>query len=127
LNETINYVNQRLQTTGSSGNTGSADPEIASTPATPPPPPQAAPSPANSTPVQASSMQPSSGLQTSSVQPSGGLQTGHLRGYPSLPDVDPTTSVKSLTPGQIDYVQKVNAENEARKKSLEAQSAAMGN
>jgi hypothetical protein len=76
--------------------------------------------------MQSSSVQPSGGLHTSSVQPSGGLQTGHLAGYPSLPDVDPVTSVKTLTPEQIDYVRKVNAENLARKNALKAESILMG-
>lgn len=80
-----------------------------------------------SAPIEPASVQPSSGLRTSSMQPSSGLQTGHLAGYPSLPDVDPTSSVKNLTLVQIDYAQKVNAENLARKHSLMAQSAVMGN
>jgi hypothetical protein len=71
-----------------------------------------------STDLQGSSLQPSSGLQTSSLQPSAGLQTDHLAGYPSLPAVDPITSVTRLTAEQIDYVRQVNADNQARKESL---------
>jgi hypothetical protein len=72
------------------------------------------------------SLQQSGALQASAVQPSGGLTTGHLKGYPSLPNVDPITSVKTNTPGQAEYVQKVNAEEEARKNALKTQSE-MGN
>jgi hypothetical protein len=77
--------------------------------------------------VQAGSVQPSSGVQAGSVQPSGGLVTGHLAGYPSLPAVDPVSAVKQMTQDQIDYAAKVQKENQARKQSLMAQPAGMGN
>jgi hypothetical protein len=68
--------------------------------------------------LQTSSVQASTGLQTSEVQPSGGLQTAHLAGYPSLPDVDPISSVTTLTAAQMDYALKVRQENQARKQYL---------
>jgi hypothetical protein len=71
-----------------------------------------------------SGLQASSGLQTSSVQASGGLQTGHLAGYPSLPDVDPTTSVTRLTVEQVDYAAKVQKEMQERKEFLMGQPVA---
>jgi len=66
----------------------------------------------------AAQVQPSTGLRVSSIQPSGGLQTGHLAGYPSLPDVDPTSSVTRLTAEQVAYAAKVRQENLARKEYL---------
>jgi hypothetical protein len=67
---------------------------------------------------QLSSVQPSCGLQTSSVQPSGGLFTGHLAGYPSLPDIVPTSSVTVMSAAQTEYALKVKRENLARKAYL---------
>lgn len=68
--------------------------------------------------TQAAHVQPSTGLRVSSIQPSGGLQTGHLAGYPSLPDVDPTSSIRRLTAEQVAYAAKVRQENLARKEYL---------
>jgi hypothetical protein len=60
-----------------------------------------------------------SGVQAStSVQASTGLQTGHLAGYPSLPAVDPVTSVKALSEDQVAYAAKVRREDYDRKAVL---------
>jgi hypothetical protein len=86
-------------------------------------PTQASALQAGAGPQASSGLQPSGGLgaatvQAASVQPSSGLQTGHLAGYPSLPAVDPISSIKVLTADQADYVTKVRAENNARKAAL---------
>ena len=70
--------------------------------------------------LQEGSIQVSSGVQAGSVQPSSGLTTGHLAGYPSLPAVDPVSSVKKLSESQIEYAAKVRKENQDRKESLMA-------
>jgi hypothetical protein len=67
---------------------------------------------------QTSEVQPSTALRTSEIQPSGGLRTAHLAGYPALPDVDPTSSVTTLTAEQREYTLKVQQENKARKQYL---------
>jgi len=77
--------------------------------------------------IQAGSVQPSSGVQAGSVQPSDGLKTGHLAGYPSLPAVDPVSSVKQLSEEQIEYAAKVRKENQERKETLMAQPLVIGN
>jgi hypothetical protein len=77
--------------------------------------------------IQAGSMQPSSGVQAGSVQPSDGLKTGHLAGYPSLPAVDPISSVKQMSEEQIEYAAKVRKENQERKESLMALPVGSGN
>ena len=70
----------------------------------------------------ATGLQPSDGLRTSSLQPSGGLRTGHLAGYPSLPDVDPISSVtkSTMTAAQAEYAAKVQKEDQERKDYLMA-------
>jgi len=73
---------------------------------------------AQATLLQTSDVQPSGGLQISDVQPSGGLVTGHLAGYPSLPDVDPISSVTNPTADQLQYAAQVQKEMQARKKEL---------
>jgi hypothetical protein len=77
--------------------------------------------------IQPGTMQPSSGVQAGSVQPSGGLTTGHLAGYPSLPAVDPVSSVKHMSEEQIEYAAKVRKENQESKESLMAQPVGSGN
>ncbi len=62
--------------------------------------------------------QPSNALQTPSVQPSGGLRTSHLAGYPSLPDVDPVSSVDGLTAAQMAYAAEVQRQMQERKQYL---------
>ncbi|MGA3171640.1 MAG: hypothetical protein ABSE62_11585 [Chthoniobacteraceae bacterium] len=68
--------------------------------------------------LQISNVQPSGGLQTSDVQPSGGLVTGHLAGYPSLPDVEPISSVNHPTAEQLQYATQTQKAMQARKKEL---------
>jgi len=68
--------------------------------------------------LRTSDVQPSGAPRTSDVQPSGGLRTSHLAGYPSLPDIDPTSSVTTLTAAQMAYALKVQQENQARKQYL---------
>jgi hypothetical protein len=70
--------------------------------------------------LQSSSIQPAGELRGSSIQPSTGLRTGHLAGYPSLPDVVPVSSVKSLSVEEAEYALKVEKENMARKEYLMA-------
>ena len=68
--------------------------------------------------AQSGGGQASNGLRTSSVQASGGLRTSHLAGYPSLPDVDPTSSVTTLTAAQMEYAAQVQREMQERKQYL---------
>jgi hypothetical protein len=58
------------------------------------------------------------GLRTSHVQPSGGLRTSHLAGYPSLPEVDPISSVTTLTAAQIEYAAQVQKQMQDEKQYL---------
>jgi hypothetical protein len=124
------YV-QQMQTVSGTDETTAPPPPPEQQPAEPQPPMQSGSTTSANTESQASSggwgvtlvqasggVQPSGGLQTGHVQPSSGLQTGHLAGYPSLPDVDPISSVKTLTSDQVAYAAKVRQENLARKAEL---------
>jgi len=73
----------------------------------------------------ATTAQPATGLQpTTALQPATGLQaadvlrTGHLAGYPSLPDIAPSSSIKQPTAEQLEYAAKVQKEDQARKEYL---------
>jgi hypothetical protein len=68
--------------------------------------------------LQSGGLQPSSGLRTSSVRASGGLRTSHLAGYPSLPDVDPTSSLSGLSAAQMQYAAEVQRQMQDRKQYL---------
>lgn len=70
--------------------------------------------------LQSASIQPSGGLYIAGVQPSGGLVTAHLAGYPSLPDVDPTSSVPHPNAAQLAYAAIVQKEMQDRKAYLMA-------
>jgi hypothetical protein len=62
--------------------------------------------------------EPSNGLLTPPVQGSEGLRTSHLAGYPSLPDVDPVSSLHGLTAGQMEYAAEVERQMQERKQYL---------
>ena len=70
--------------------------------------------------LQSASIQPSGGLHIAGVQPSGGLVTAHLAGYPSLPAVDPTSSVPHPNAAQLAYAAIVQKEMQDRKAYLMA-------
>lgn len=70
--------------------------------------------------LQSASIQPSGGLYIAGVQPSGGLVTAHLAGYPSLPAVDPTSSVPHPNAAQLAYAAIVQKEMQDRKAYLMA-------
>ncbi len=67
---------------------------------------------------QSGSVQASGGLRISPVQASGELRTAHLAGYPSLPAVDPVSSVSGLTAAQMAYAARVQKDVEERKQYL---------
>jgi hypothetical protein len=75
---------------------------------------------ADSTAAQSNSIQPSTGLQITGVQAATGLQTSHLAGYPSLPDVNPVSSITQPTAAQLEYAAKIQKEDQARKAYLMA-------
>jgi len=79
-----------------------------------------APQPAVSGTEATTTQQPVAQARTTDVQPSGPLKTGHLAGYPSLPAVDPASSVINPTAAQLDYAAKVQKEMQARKQYLMA-------
>ena len=78
-------------------------------------------------PAPGAQAQPSSGAQSApelnsaEIQPSSGLVTAHLAGYPSLPDVDPISSVTHPTREQLAYAATVQREMQARKQFLMTQ------
>lgn len=67
---------------------------------------------------QASGAQPPNAQPNSSVQASGPLRTSHLAGYPSLPDVDPVSSIGGLTAAQMQYAAMVERQMQERKQYL---------
>ena len=72
--------------------------------------------------AMAASSRSTSGIQTAQLQPSGELRTSHLAGFPALPDVEPTDSIKTMSETQAAYAAKVRRENEDRKEYLMAHS-----
>ena len=67
-------------------------------------------------PVAATAASPRSGeLQSSRLESSGSLQGAHLRGYPALPDIEPTSSILEPTAAQLQHDRDVDAVIEKRK------------
>ena len=72
----------------------------------------------------ASGLQPARGLQPASgLQLSGGLRMSHLAEFPSLPEMAPASSLRELTPEQLEYAARVQKEMQERKQLLMAQPA----
>jgi hypothetical protein len=126
LNGYVNYLKQIQAMTADDGSGTAAQPAAAPAGGGAGTPPNAAPpNTANGTANgaangggQPSEVQPSAALGTSSVQPSGELRTSHLAGYPSLPDVDPVSSVTAMTAAQMEYSARVQKDMMERKQYL---------
>jgi hypothetical protein len=85
----------------------------------------AAAQPSNSSQPQAAQLSSQQLQPSRPVRPSDGLQTSHLAGYPSLPDIEPSSSVTKLTAAQVEYVAQIRKDNEERKQSLIEQAQQM--
>jgi hypothetical protein len=122
LNGYVNYLKQIQAMTADDGSGTAAQPAAAPAGGGAGTPPNAAsPNTANGAANgggQSSEVQPSAALGASSVQPSGELQTSHLAGYPSLPDVDPVSSVTAMTAAQMEYSARVQKDMMERKQYL---------
>jgi hypothetical protein len=79
---------------------------------------QAAPQASSTVQQQQGVLQPSTALQITGVQTSGSLQTSHLAGYPSLPNVDPVSSLTQPTAAQLAHGAQVQKEMQERKAYL---------